>query len=439
MGERFAANSPPAADPNNLNYLNSSTAQAYGEPILPRALDTAVDPTKVFDPTKPFTNPTYPSLDVVKPVVETVKPATGGSGFMDALSRGASRAYDIASQGAKDLYEGYKAAPAPLQYLSAGMAAKKFLVEEPKGPEKYKGPRANMSAFLPDGPQMPSTYLYGANGGIMQSYAEGGVPTSGGPVEQMSNMNVNAMGGNMMYPMSQQHTNVYGTGINQRPMSVDMLTDGANNVDPYTGEQHSFAEGGLSIKDYQRMSGGRSGTDLENDIAQAQHAMAKAKGHEGLGKISRGRGTAGMSALDAAMADINALNKKTGIKAAPMAMAKMSDPTAGNHVDDASYAEGGGIAYHLGGYSDGGRLLKGPGDGVSDSIPATIGRKQPARLADGEFVIPARIVSELGNGSTEAGARQLYAMMDRVQHGRKKSIGKGKVAVNSKANKHLPA
>jgi hypothetical protein len=58
--------------------------------------------------------------------------------------------------------------------------------------------------------------------------------------------------------------------------------------------------------------------------------------------------------------------------------------------------------YNLGGYSDGGRLLRGPGDGVSDSIPAVIGKKQPARLADGEFVVPARIVSELGNGSTES-------------------------------------
>ena len=93
----------------------------------------------------------------------------------------------------------------------------------------------------------------------------------------------------------------------------------------------------------------------------------------------------------------------------------------------------------LGDYSDGGRLLKGPGDGVSDSIPAVIGKRQPARLADGEFVIPARIVSELGNGSTEAGARKLYAMMERVQATRKKSIGKKKVAVNSKADKHLPA
>jgi len=111
-------------------------------------------------------------------------------------------------------------------------------------------------------------------------------------------------------------------------------------------------------------------------------------------------------------------------------------------------AEGGqvsGIAalpqrYNLGGYSDGGRLLKGPGDGVSDSIPATIGaQKQPARLADGEFVVPARIVSELGNGSTDAGARKLYAMMDRVQRARSKTTGKDAVAKNTRADKYLPA
>jgi hypothetical protein len=103
------------------------------------------------------------------------------------------------------------------------------------------------------------------------------------------------------------------------------------------------------------------------------------------------------------------------------------------------YADGGIAQFNLGGYSDGGRLLRGPGDGVSDSIPATIADKRPARLADGEFVVPARIVSELGNGSTEAGARQLYAMMDRVQAARKGSIGKGKVANNSRADKYLPA
>jgi len=118
-------------------------------------------------------------------------------------------------------------------------------------------------------------------------------------------------------------------------------------------------------------------------------------------------------------------------------VAPSADAGVNTYTGEARFARGG--EANLGDYSDGGRLLKGPGDGVSDSIPAVIGKRQPARLADGEFVIPARIVSELGNGSTEAGARKLYAMMERVQSTRKKSIGKKKVAVNSKADKHLPA
>ena len=85
----------------------------------------------------------------------------------------------------------------------------------------------------------------------------------------------------------------------------------------------------------------------------------------------------------------------------------------------------GGIA-NLGSYSDGGRLLKGPGDGMSDHIPATIGAKQPARLADGEFVIPADVVSHLGNGSTDAGAKQLYKMMNRIRHARTGNKKQGK-------------
>ena len=106
-----------------------------------------------------------------------------------------------------------------------------------------------------------------------------------------------------------------------------------------------------------------------------------------------------------------------------------------------SLAAGGMSVGHLGGYSDGGRLLRGPGDGVSDSIPATIGstNPEPARLADGEFVVPARIVSELGNGSTEAGARQLYKMMDRIQNTRRKTVGKNAVATNTNAHQYLPA
>ena len=117
---------------------------------------------------------------------------------------------------------------------------------------------------------------------------------------------------------------------------------------------------------------------------------------------------------------------------AKQAIAQDADTTEAKEGGLMGYAMGG----HLGAYSDGGRLLKGPGDGVSDSIPATIGGKQPARLAEGEFVIPARIVSELGNGSTDAGAKRLYAMMDRIKAKRSKTKN---IAADTKAYRYLPA
>ena len=98
-------------------------------------------------------------------------------------------------------------------------------------------------------------------------------------------------------------------------------------------------------------------------------------------------------------------------------------------------AKGGGIS-DLGTYSDGGRMLRGPGDGMSDSIPGVIGNKRPARLADGEFVVPADVVSGLGNGSTDAGARHLYAMMDKVRTAR---TGTKKQGREINARKYMPA
>jgi hypothetical protein len=97
----------------------------------------------------------------------------------------------------------------------------------------------------------------------------------------------------------------------------------------------------------------------------------------------------------------------------------------------AGYAKGG----DLGSYSDGGRMLKGPGDGMSDDIPAKIGKHQPARLADGEFVVPADVVSHLGNGSTDAGAKHLYAMMDKVRKARTGRKAQGK---QIKPEKYMP-
>jgi hypothetical protein len=93
-------------------------------------------------------------------------------------------------------------------------------------------------------------------------------------------------------------------------------------------------------------------------------------------------------------------------------------------------SQGGVPTYAKGGYLDG------PGDGMSDSIPATIEGKQPARLADGEFVVPADVVSHLGNGSTKAGSQRLYGMLDKV---RKARTGTAKQGKQINPNKYMPA
>jgi len=103
------------------------------------------------------------------------------------------------------------------------------------------------------------------------------------------------------------------------------------------------------------------------------------------------------------------------------------------------YAMGGEVPmYGIGGYARGGepRFLSGGGDGMSDSIKARIDGKQEARLADGEFVIPADVVSHLGNGSSKAGAKQLHAMMNRI---RKARTGNPKQGKQINPTKFMPA
>ena len=196
-----------------------------------------------------------------------------------------------------------------------------------------------------------------------------------------------------------------------------------------TGQPTQFKSG----YDHYVMYGKAGGRPFTGDYEGYTTALALADAAQQSG----GGDDGGAAAAAASAADSAAASAASASGTAPG-----SDGSPGSGAKNGGmmgYAMGGGLG-SLGSYSDGGRLLRGPGDGVSDSIPATIGRKQqPARLADGEFVIPARIVSELGNGSTDAGAKKLYAMMDRVQRARGKTTGKNKVAANSRADKYLPA
>ena len=88
-----------------------------------------------------------------------------------------------------------------------------------------------------------------------------------------------------------------------------------------------------------------------------------------------------------------------------------------DNYNNTEFAQGGNVnGYYLGGTTD----------GMADQIPATIDNSQPAALSDGEFVIPADIVSHLGNGNSEAGADNLYSMMERVRTDRTGNPNQGR-------------
>lgn len=316
-------------------------------------------------------------------------------------------------------------------------------------------------------------YKKAADGGLMGLNAF----AVGGPVEEMSAQN--AIGANQMYPQSQLQTPMYANPMVQRPVANDVVNQGVDApVDPYTGEPR-FAKGGTTGEykyDYnpqtqeftQTAAPKPKPTGFLSSILPPDYSNAYGGGLGGIQQAHLDARRKQREAAAAPAAPIVTGGMPQAPQAQQMAQQPMYQPQQaapipayqspeqqlglggfydymnqqlGQMQQGQGYAGGGNVGgeYNLGGYSDGGRLLKGPGDGVSDSIPAVIGNRQPARLANNEFVIPARIVSELGNGSTDAGAKELYKMMDRVQAARKKTIGKGRVAVDTKAHKLLPA
>ena len=99
-----------------------------------------------------------------------------------------------------------------------------------------------------------------------------------------------------------------------------------------------------------------------------------------------------------------------------------------NKTDDPNvqYAEGGGIPMLAHGGPTKPRYLRGNTDGMADQVKARIDGGQEARLAHGEFVIPADVVSHLGNGNSDAGAKKLYAMMDKLRMARTGSKKQGR-------------
>jgi hypothetical protein len=246
------------------------------------------------------------------------------------------------------------------------------------------------------------------------------------------NTAMNPQGG--LYPMGMIDKTQYATPI-QRPVSSEMVMDAPayERSNPML-----MAEGGIA----RYASKGQVNVLQDYLDRQGQQQMSPLPESVGIPRTGIYRDTdvdtARKDALTAAMIRLGKAGKGAGIKpiALPKTAIKGLGDISGISEDTTEAAAGGTMRYNLGGYSDGGRMLKGPGDGMSDSIPATIAGKQPARLADGEFVVPADVVSHLGNGSTDAGAKKLYGMMDKI---RKARTGKKKQAPAVKASSYMPA
>ena len=423
--------------------------------------------TKIKPPTttltSPFTEATNKSvLDAIQVSKEVprvlpapAQPLSSVVKGQNFLQNATNFIKDPSMQGAKDFLEEHPYASAGAAYL-----AYDALKSKPKQPEVDKGmirpydfdynqnaeayavsPTADSSERLYFNPTFTALEPYkAAEGGLM------GLAV-GGPVETMSAMN--AVGGNMDYPQANLQTALYSNPMMQRPESVNVISPGEGPaVGAYTGEQ-KFADGGNTKEPKTEGQYSYSYDPKTLTFTQLTAPRYADNVSKNTPPLNTGAKTSGGIASPAGGPGIASLMPTASRYAGPPIPAYQTPEERLGLTDFYSainqqlaemggYAAGGGVS-DLGGYSDGGRLLKGPGDGVSDSIPAVIGERQPARLADGEFVVPARIVSELGNGSTEAGARKLYAMMDRVQKARRKTVGKSKVAANTKADKYLPA
>ena len=229
--------------------------------------------------------------------------------------------------------------------------------------------------------------------------------------------------------------------LSKYKMSPDFKGRSADPEDyQYTPKMYNMASGGIAS--YKR--GGDLSSQLDHYEKMAQTKAAPAgRGDPGI-VFDTDPDTRSLDPLTAAQVRMAKVNKRANLQVpgmkrptpmgqlnlVPVTM-KKSDESS-NTVDA---AQGGVMS--LGGYAAGGnpRLLRGPGDGMSDNIPATIAGKQPARLADGEFVIPADVVSHLGNGSTEAGAKKLHKMMNDV---RKARTGNPKQGKQINPNKFMP-
>jgi hypothetical protein len=310
----------------------------------------------------------------------------------------------------------------------------------PEEPEKQKSKLIGFNAqnFTPYMPSQPDPYYraqYAAQGGVMDSYAEGGIAALAGG----------------SYPMGRQDNTQFATPT-QMPTSaeliradyepVEMAVGGQVYYDPDKGQYYTTKQGLFNPvmgfnreREYIGANPAGAGSMDNFQVSQATPNVYQQEQYNPVQLAQAATNPAVQQAVLGGSQNYSLADSLPLLQASNPGIAAMYAPSS---APVEKKAQGGIAGYSLGGYAAGGnpRLLKGPGDGMSDDIPATIGNRQPARLADGEFVVPADVVSHLGNGSTDAGAKHLYRMMDKV---RKARTGNKKQGKQIKPAKFMPA
>ena len=429
-----AANAFPGVAPDILQAAKSQVAADAGQSLAKDTTQQALNYPKLIQEN---------NLKAIGLTTQPDGPLANGNYALNGKIYSGAQVANLG--GPQSFFEKYKT---PIMLGGLGLGYKMLTAKPPTAPVPTPATGALTGKY-----NLASNYAPLSNPTpVYPRFAEGGIASlaAGGNMAP-DKVNVDFMHGDM-YPMSQQSRSFYASPTQMPTSAQQVMASYEPKTNPLTGQSTAhMASGGTATSGqvYYDAQKGQYYTlnTPTNPLMGALGAMGGAFGNFGndtsnrnyIGTSLTGMGT-NVSPDFKAVSVTPRVYEPTyaDVAPAPTAASTVAVPTytlqdsanllaAANPDLAAPFKKmsSGGIS-DLGTYSDGGRMLRGPGDGMSDSIPGMIAGKRPARLAEGEFVVPADVVSHLGNGSTDAGAKQLYAMMNKVRKARTGTAKQGK-------------
>jgi len=302
-------------------------------------------------------------------------------------------------------------------YMKAGISSLPVLAAAFTEEEDFDWDEDRPDKYDPDATLNINDQDTGINAALKEDsglrlYADGGIVNQ--TPMNVNNAGANVTGGGM---------NVNNVGANMGLNSVANLNQGASNIQGLGGLNVNSGAMGLSAEQQDLIDNPKYRLEGTGLYGQQKYVP---NSYRGIGQYQDDLMGTTQKAGEAEAAEIAALQKQLEgsgtMNVNDVGSNVMSGGMNVNNLPTATFAMGG--------------LTQGPGDGMSDDIPTTIDGEQPAALSQGEFVVPADVVSHLGNGSTEAGSKQLYAMMDEVRQAR---TGRKQQGTEIDPERYMPA